>query len=59
MAEYRIRGLPPALWRRVRDKAGPNLKRVLISLLRAYADDTKPTTQRFGVIIRADASALP
>ena len=27
--------------------------------LRAYADDTKPTTQRFGVIVRADASALP
>lgn len=27
--------------------------------LRAYADDTKPTTQRFGVIIRGDASALP
>lgn len=27
--------------------------------LRAYADDTKPTTQRFGVIVRSDASALP
>lgn len=27
--------------------------------LRAYADDTKPTSQRFGVIIRSDASALP
>ena len=27
--------------------------------VRAYADDTKPSTQRFGVIIRADASALP
>jgi hypothetical protein len=27
--------------------------------LRAYADDTKPTTQRFGAIIRYDPSALP
>ena len=27
--------------------------------IRAYADDTKPTTQRFGVIIRSDKSALP
>ncbi len=27
--------------------------------LRAYADDTKPTTQRFGVIVRSDPSALP
>lgn len=27
--------------------------------LRGYADDTKPTTQRFGVIIRTDPSALP
>jgi len=26
--------------------------------IRAYADDTKPSPQRFGVIIRADASAL-
>ncbi len=26
--------------------------------IRAYADDTKPSTQRFGVIVRADASAL-
>lgn len=26
--------------------------------LRAYADDTKPTAQRFGVIVRADVSAL-
>lgn len=27
--------------------------------IRAYADDTKPTAQRFGVILRSDASALP
>lgn len=27
--------------------------------LRAYADDTKPTTQRFGMIARYDVSALP
>lgn len=27
--------------------------------LRGYADDTKPTSQRFGVIVRSDASALP
>jgi hypothetical protein len=27
--------------------------------LRAYADDTMPTTQRFGVIARFDPSALP
>jgi hypothetical protein len=27
--------------------------------LRAYADDTKPAGQKFGVIVRADASALP
>lgn len=26
--------------------------------LRAYADNTKPTNQRFGVIVRSDASAL-
>lgn len=26
--------------------------------LRAYADDSKPSTQRFGVIVRADPSAL-
>ena len=26
--------------------------------LRAYADETKPSTQKFGVIVRADASAL-
>lgn len=26
--------------------------------LRAYADNTKPTAQRFGVIVRSDASAL-
>lgn len=26
--------------------------------IRAYADDNKPSTQRFGVIVRADASAL-
>ena len=28
-------------------------------VLRSYADSTKPSTQRFGVIIRSDASALP
>lgn len=27
--------------------------------IRAYADETKPAAQRFGSIIRADASALP
>jgi len=27
--------------------------------LRAYADDTKPSTQQFGVLVRADISALP
>lgn len=28
-------------------------------MLRAYADTTKPDTQKFGVIVRSDASALP
>ncbi len=27
--------------------------------LRAFADDTKPSTQKFGVIVRADPSAIP
>lgn len=27
--------------------------------IRAYADDTKPSTERFGVFIRSDKSALP
>lgn len=27
--------------------------------LRAYADDTKPAAQKFGVIVRSDPSALP
>ena len=27
--------------------------------LRAYADNTKPTAQRFGVVVRGDLSALP
>lgn len=37
--DWRLRGIPPALWRRVRDKAGDNLRAVLIGLLQAYADD--------------------
>lgn len=37
--EYRLRGLPPALWRQVRDKAGPHLQRVLLGLFRAYVDN--------------------
>lgn len=36
--DYRLRSLPPALWRRVRAKAGRRLREVLIGLLRAYAD---------------------
>lgn len=36
--DYRLRGLPPALWRRVRDRAGDRLRDVLLGLLRAYAD---------------------
>jgi len=36
--DWRLRGIPPALWRRVRDKAGDRLRDVLIGLLRAYAD---------------------
>lgn len=37
--DFRLRGIPPALWRRVRDKAGDRLRDVLLGLLRAYADD--------------------
>ena len=37
-AEWRLRGIPPPLWRRVRSKAGDNLQRVLLGLLNAYAD---------------------
>lgn len=36
--EYRIRGIPGGLWRRVRDRAGPDLREVLHGLLLAYAD---------------------
>ncbi len=36
--EWRLRGIPPALWRRVRNKAGDRLRDVLLGLLRAYAD---------------------
>lgn len=36
--DWRLRGIPPALWRRVRDKAGDRLRDVLLGLLRAYAD---------------------
>lgn len=38
MAEWRLRGLPEPLWRRVRAKAGDRLRDVLLGLLRAYAD---------------------
>jgi hypothetical protein len=38
MADWRLRGIPPPLWRKVRDKAGDRLQQVLIGLLRAYAD---------------------
>lgn len=37
--DWRLRGIPPALWRRVRDKAGDRLHDVLLGLLRAYVDD--------------------
>jgi hypothetical protein len=36
--DWRLRGIPPPLWRIVCDKAGPRLQEVLIGLLRAYAD---------------------
>jgi hypothetical protein len=36
--EYRMRGLPPPLWRLVRQKAGDRLMDVLIGLMRAYTD---------------------
>ena len=38
MSDYRLRGIPPALWRRVRDRAGPDLHAVLIGLLQLYVD---------------------
>lgn len=38
MADYRLRGLPEPLWRRVRARAGDQLRPVLLGLLRAYAD---------------------
>jgi hypothetical protein len=38
--DFRLRGLPPALWRQVRDKAGDRLQAVLLGLLRAYVDGT-------------------
>jgi len=37
-AEYRLRGIPAPLWRRVRRKAGDDIQRVLLGLLNAYAD---------------------
>jgi len=37
-AEWRLRGIPAPLWRRVRSKAGDELQRVLLGLLNAYAD---------------------
>lgn len=36
--DWRLRGIPAPLWRRVRDRAGDRLHEVLIGLLRAYAD---------------------
>lgn len=38
MADYRLRGIHPALLRLVRDKAGARLHDVLLGLLQAYAD---------------------
>lgn len=37
--DWRLRGIPPALWRIIRDKAGDRLQDVLLGLLRAYAED--------------------
>jgi hypothetical protein len=36
--DWRLRGLPAPLWRQVRDRAGDNLKPVLLGLLKAYAE---------------------
>lgn len=36
--EYRLRGIPAPLWRLVRDLAGSDLSRVLLGLLRLYAE---------------------
>jgi hypothetical protein len=36
--DYRLRSIPPALWRRVRARAGERLREVLLGLLRLYAD---------------------
>ena len=38
MPDWRLRGISPPLWRKVRDRAGDRLREVLIGLLRAYAD---------------------
>jgi len=37
-SEYRLRGIPAPLWRRVRRKAGDDIQRVLLGLLNAYAN---------------------
>jgi len=39
MPEYRIKSIPPGLWRRVKAKAGDDLQAVLRGLLVAYADN--------------------
>lgn len=49
MAEWRLRSIPDALWRRVRDRARRDkhdLRDVLIDLLTEYADETDATSQR-------------
>lgn len=47
--DYRLRSIPPALWRRVRDRARRDkrdLRDVIIGLLTEYADETDATSQR-------------
>jgi len=52
--DWRLRGIPPPLWRRVRDRAGSRLQEVLLGLLRAYADgEIDPLAPR-----RASPSAM-
>ena len=59
MADYRLRSIPDALFRRVRDRARREereLRDVLIDLLAAYADETDlASVRRRGGVARSAA----
>jgi len=57
--DWRIRGIPPPLWRKVRDRAGDRLREVLLGLLRAYADgEIDPLVPRHSSLSATEQTSL-